>query len=185
MRLTRNTLGSVIGLVAALALALPGGSPAAAAPAAPEAGTASEARAASEPPAAAAVEATDAAGGVAAGATRAVTTTWTLVDFGPGQEQRICTPPNFARPNLYFFVILDGTWSTPIHYGLSDLPAGSQALTGGLVGPGSGDGHRVNAFAAFHLAATPVGRYTSTLWASDGVVTQTATVIIDVKENCY
>lgn len=179
MRLTRNILGSVIGLVAALALVLPGGSPAAAAPTAPEAPTAA---------AGVAVEATDAAdetaSRTAAGATRVVTTTWTLVDFGPGQEQRICTPPNLAR-FLYFFVILDGTWSTPIHYGLSDLPAGSEALTGGVVGPGSGDGHTVQAFATFHLGPTPVGRYTPTLWASDGVVTQTVTVIIDVKESCY
>lgn len=111
--------------------------------------------------------------------------TWTLVDFGPGQEQRICTPPDFARPNLYFFVILEGTWSTPIHFGLSNLPAGSEALTGWPIEPGSGDGHTVLRFAAFHLAASPVGRYTPTLWASDGVVTQTATVIIDVKSSCY
>lgn len=111
-----------------------------------------------------------------------VPTTWELVDFDP--HQRICTPANFARNGLYFMVSIDGTWSTPITSGVTDLPPGAAAIPNAYIPPGSGDYGQVLNLAPFSVAATPAGRYHSLLWASDGTVTQTVPVIIDFQDRC-
>ncbi|WP_159079156.1 DUF5980 family protein [Plantactinospora sp. BC1] len=153
MRPTRSVLRLVIGVAAVLALALTGGSPAAAATSPSTTGS-------------------------------TVSATWELVDYDPNRPQRICTPSDFARAGLYFLVSINGTWSTPITSGVANLPPGAAPTPNGFIPPGSSDRGRVLSAAPFSVASTPVGRYHSVLWASDGRVTQTVPVIIDFQERC-
>ncbi|MEQ4303092.1 DUF5980 family protein [Plantactinospora sp. B6F1] len=123
-------------------------------------------------------------GGAAASAAPAPTTTgtppsWTLVDVG----QRLCATPDDPR-TLYFFVVLDGTWSVPITASYTGMPAGTEVYSPLVAQPGSGDGHRVQIWAAFRLNGAPLGRYVPKLWAADGVVTQSVPVVLDIRSWC-
>ena len=105
--------------------------------------------------------------------------TWTLADG----EQRLCVTPNDPR-GLYYFVILDGTWSAPITAGYTGMPDGVKVYSPAPLPPGSGDGHRVQTAPGFRVNGVALGRYTPGLWATDGTVTQSLSVVLDVQSSC-
>ncbi|MEU7751874.1 DUF5980 family protein [Micromonospora sp. NPDC049101] len=111
--------------------------------------------------------------------TTATPSTWTLVDL----PQRICATPDDPR-TLYYFVVLDGTWSAPISVGYTGMPDGTEVYSPLTALPGSGDGHTVQVLAAFRLHDAPLGRYVPQLRATDGVVTQSVPVVLDIRSSC-
>jgi hypothetical protein len=114
-----------------------------------------------------------------AATTKDTPTTWTLLDLG----QRLCASPNDPRV-LYYFVVLDGTWSVPITAGYTGMPDGTDVFSPLTAQPGSGDGHHVQIWAAFRLSGATPGRYVPNLWATDGAVTQSVPVILDIQSTC-
>jgi hypothetical protein len=123
---------------------------------------------------------------------------WTLVQVFP---RPICgSYRDGSTPNrtVWILLTLSGTWTRPVAFGLKNRPPGSTIVRTTFVNgnpvpyqpiaPGSGDGSggalgRVEV--TYHLGTTPPGTYTATLWASDGVVTQTLPVTLVVKmEKC-
>ncbi|WP_420116784.1 DUF5980 family protein [Micromonospora sp.] len=121
------------------------------------------------------------AGGSPAAASPAPVTssTWTLTEL----PQRICATPDDPRA-LYFFVVLDGTWTTTITAGYTGMPAGTEVYSPQSTPPGSGDGHVVQILAAFRLHSAPIGHYVPLLHASDGTVTQSVPVTLDIQSSC-
>lgn len=109
--------------------------------------------------------------------------TWTLVD----DHQSICYffPQGTADTN-YYGVWIQGRWTRPIAVGVSHLPAGAQTWTfSAPIPPGSSDGIGGLADVAVQLpATTPPGSYTARLWASDGTVTETVPVVLQVQSRC-
>lgn len=123
-------------------------------------------------------------GGTQAAATPATTTTdtsatWTLVEL----PQRLCATPDDPR-TLYFFVVLDGTWSAPISVGYTGMPDGVEVYSPLTALPGSGDGHVVQVLAAFRLSDVAPGRYVPRLQATDGTDTQSVPVTLDIGSPC-
>ncbi|MDT0441711.1 DUF5980 family protein [Streptomyces johnsoniae] len=110
--------------------------------------------------------------------------TWTLVDY-PGHPQRICVHPERGWPRTYVGLPISGYWDTRIDGEVRNLPPGSYS-NGGAVHPGDWDEDRQKFIGLVHvsIAPTPVGEYVAELWASDGTDTQTAPVVISVKEDC-
>lgn len=104
---------------------------------------------------------------------------WTLVDL----PQRICATPDDPR-TLYYFVVLDGTWSTAIAVDYTGMPAGVEVYHPLTALPGSGDGHVVQVLAAFRLSDVAPGRYVPQLRATDGSVTQNVPVVLDIRTSC-
>lgn len=147
MKLSRTTRRiTTTTALAAMLLALVGGTPVAAAPATTATGT---------------------------------TSTWTLVNL----PQRICATPDDPRA-LYYFVVLDGTWSSTITASYTGMPAGTEVYSPQTTPPGSGDGHIVQILAAFRLYGAPLGHYVPQLRATDGTVTQSAPVTLDIQSSC-
>ncbi|GAB3805189.1 hypothetical protein GCM10027605_30720 [Micromonospora zhanjiangensis] len=105
--------------------------------------------------------------------------TWKLVPL----EQRICATPDDPR-TLYYFVVLDGTWSAPITADYAGMPAGVEVYSPLTALPGSGDGHYVQILAAFRLNGVAPGRYVPRLRVTDGTVTQSAPVVLDIRASC-
>lgn len=169
---SRTALRIAATAVVTTMLALGGNVSAAAAPA-----TAAEAPTAAKT--STAVKATTAAKAATA-TTGAASSTWTLVDW----QQRLCATPNDPRL-LYFFVGLEGTWSVPITAGYTGMPAGTDVLYDPwTVEPGSADGHHVQVWAVFRLSGAPLGRHVPSIWATDGIVTQSVPVILDIRSTC-
>lgn len=112
----------------------------------------------------------------AAGTTSAAT--WQLTGIG----QRICIPAGQSWWT-YFWITIDGDWSTPIEVGARDLPAGTTtSLPHAPIPPGSSDGHTALNLIAMTLPPLPFGVYRPELTASDGVETQSVPVTIEVQE---
>ncbi|MGC4816566.1 DUF5980 family protein [Micromonospora sp. DT63] len=105
--------------------------------------------------------------------------TWTLVDL----PQRLCATPDDPR-TLYFFVVLDGTWSAQLAVGYTGMPDGVEVYSPLTVPPGSGDGHLVQSLAAFRVSGVTPGRYVPQLGVTDGAVTQSAPVVLDIRSSC-
>ncbi|MET8043319.1 DUF5980 family protein [Micromonospora sp. NPDC005215] len=114
----------------------------------------------------------------AASPTRTPAATWTLTSVG----QRICIPADQSW-FTYFWITIDGTWSTPIEVGARNLPPGTTtSLPHAPIPPGSSDGHTVLNLVAMTLPPLPFGIYQLELTASDGVRTQSVPVTIQVQE---
>jgi hypothetical protein len=111
--------------------------------------------------------------------TAGTSSTWTLVDL----PQRICAPPDDPR-TLYYFVVLDGTWSAPISVDYTGMPNGVEVYSPLTALPGTGDGHVVQVLAAFRLSGVAPGHYVPQLRASDGSVTQGVPVVLDIQTSC-
>ncbi|MEU8112905.1 DUF5980 family protein [Micromonospora sp. NPDC048947] len=105
--------------------------------------------------------------------------TWTLVDL----PQRLCATPDDPRA-LYYFVVLDGAWSAPVTADYTGMPVGVEVYSPLTALPGSGDGHVVQILAAFRLSGVAPGRYVPQLRVTDGAVTQSAPVVLDVRSSC-
>ncbi|GAB3444455.1 DUF5980 family protein [Actinophytocola sediminis] len=110
--------------------------------------------------------------------------TWEI--HHPGDPQRMCTNPGSGFTHSYFLLVVKGTWSTNVDYGIRNLPSGSTG-TSYHIPPGSNypqpDGAiLVNGFiqVAVHTN-NPVGTYNAEIWASDGTVTQTEPVEIVIS----
>ncbi|MEU1885035.1 DUF5980 family protein [Micromonospora rifamycinica] len=116
---------------------------------------------------------------VAASPAPVSSSTWTLEDL----PQRICAIPDDPRA-LYFFVVLDGTWTTTITAGYTGMPAGTEVYSPQSTPPGSGDGHVVQILAAFRLHSAPLGHYVPLLQVTDGTTTQSVPVTLDIKSSC-
>ncbi|MDY7091079.1 MAG: DUF5980 family protein [Actinomycetota bacterium] len=112
-------------------------------------------------------------------ATASGTSTWTLVDLG----QRLCASPTDPRM-LYFFVALEGTWSRPITTDYVGMPEGTVVNPARAAEPGSADGHHIQIWSTFRLHDVAVGAYTVELRASDGVVTQSTPVALNIQTYC-
>lgn len=123
-------------------------------------------------------------GGTPASAVPATTTTgtpstWTLQDWG----QWICATPDDPR-TLYYFVGFEGTWSVPIVASYTGMPEGTKVYGPLVAQPGSGDGQHVQIWATFRLNDAAPGRYLPRIWATDGIVTQSAPVTLDINPGC-
>jgi hypothetical protein len=105
--------------------------------------------------------------------------TWTLLQF----NQQVCSQPG-GWPGTYVLATLKGSWSKTVRTGIRNLPPGSSSLGGSSIPPGSNDGERVLSLIHLSIAPTPVGVYHAEVWASDGKVTQTDSVTINVRERC-
>lgn len=116
---------------------------------------------------------------VSAAPATGTTSAWTLVDL----PQRICATPDDPRA-LYYFVVLDGTWSSTITAGYTGMPVGTEVYSPQSTPPGSGDGHVVQILAAFRLHGAPLGHYVPQLQATDGTVTQSVPVTLDIRSSC-
>ncbi|GAA4461527.1 DUF5980 family protein [Phytohabitans houttuyneae] len=105
-------------------------------------------------------------------------TTWQLASIG----QRICIPAGESWWT-YFWITIDGQWSTPIEVGARNLRAGTTtSLPHAPIPPGSSDGHVALNLIAMTLPPLPFGVYQPELTASDGTVTQSVPVTIQVQE---
>ncbi|MEV0732968.1 DUF5980 family protein [Polymorphospora sp. NPDC050346] len=103
---------------------------------------------------------------------------WRLTDIG----QRICIPAGQSWWT-YFWITIDGEWSTPIEVGARNLPSGTTtSLPHPPIPPGSSDGHNALNLIAMTLPPLPFGVYRPELTASDGVQTQSVPVTIQVQE---
>lgn len=115
----------------------------------------------------------------AASGTATSTATWRLTGIG----QRICIPADESWWT-YFWITIDGEWSTAIEVGARNLPAGTTtSLPHAPIPPGSSDGHHALNLIAMTLPPLPFGVYQPELTASDGVETQSVPVTIQVQEN--
>ncbi|SEG97795.1 hypothetical protein SAMN05444920_11162 [Nonomuraea solani] len=112
--------------------------------------------------------------------TPAAATTWELRDV----EQRMCVTSDFGHPNTYFVAPVFGSWTTTIRTGIQKMPPGSSSLGGSVIPPGSNYGSVIIGFVHISIAPAPVGVYIAEVWASDGVVTQTVPVRINVQVRC-
>ncbi|MBQ0826605.1 DUF5980 family protein [Streptomyces tagetis] len=110
----------------------------------------------------------------------ASTATWTL----EAQGQRICVSPQYGHPNTYALAPVSGTWSAPITTGVRNLPPGSSSVGGTTIPPGTNDPHHVNGFVGLSIAPAPAGEYTAEIWATDGTVTQTDSLLIVFRAGC-
>lgn len=105
--------------------------------------------------------------------------TWQLTNIG----QRICIPADQSWWT-YFWITIDGEWSTPIEVGARNLPAGTTtSLPHVPIPPGSSDGHTALNLIAMTLPPLPFGIFQPELTASDGVETQSVPVTIQVQES--
>ncbi|MDW5325820.1 DUF5980 family protein [Plantactinospora sp. KLBMP9567] len=103
---------------------------------------------------------------------------WQLTNIG----QRICIPAGESWWT-YFWITIDGEWSTPIEVGARNLPAGTTtSLPHAPIPPGSSDGHTALNLIAMTLPPLPFGVYQPVLTASDGLQTQRVPVTIQVQE---
>ncbi|WP_422735038.1 DUF5980 family protein [Micromonospora sp. WMMD729] len=64
------------------------------------------------------------------------------------------------------------------------MPAGVEVYHPLTALPGSGDGHVVQVLAAFRLSGVASGRYVPQLRATDGSVTQSVPVVLDIRTSC-
>ena len=101
---------------------------------------------------------------VAARSTTA-TATWQPIDY----HQRTCYVSTRGGTS-YYGIWISGTWRHRISVGADDLPTGGSYYTSyAPIPPGSSDGVGSLAYVAVVLpVGAAVGRYTSSLWASDG-----------------
>ncbi len=110
---------------------------------------------------------------------------WNLAAEG----QRICMHPDHGWPRTYAFATVEGTWDTPIEYGIRELPPGSSGV-GGTLEPGTNErdpddgGLPVNGWLDLRIAPAPAGEYTAEVWASDGKETQTDSLLLVLREGC-
>ncbi|MDT0394415.1 MULTISPECIES: DUF5980 family protein [Streptomyces] len=113
--------------------------------------------------------------------------TWTLEAEG----QRICVEAGYGWPNTYAFAPVSGTWSAPIRTGVRGLPPGSTSQGGSTIAPGTNErdpvdhGLVVNGWLQLSIAAAQAGEYTAEIWATDGTETQTDSLLIVFKDECY
>ncbi|WP_146164217.1 DUF5980 family protein [Pseudosporangium ferrugineum] len=104
---------------------------------------------------------------------------WTLMDF----DQRLCAEADNSRMN-WVFVSLAGEWTSTVTFGMSGLPEGSTVLPADPVPAGSNDGVKVLGLVRVALPALPAGTGTASLWATDGVETQSVDVPLRAVERC-
>ncbi|TDD05531.1 hypothetical protein E1292_16780 [Nonomuraea deserti] len=129
--------------------------------------------------------------GAAAGAalalsstTPASASTWELKH----SHQKICVQTNYSH-STYLIAAVVGSWSTTIHMGMKNLPAGSTNESAPIP-PGSNytdpeDGSTtINGWIGLTFPPLPVGTYESQLAASDGTRTESNPVTINVKAWC-
>jgi hypothetical protein len=116
---------------------------------------------------------------VAASATTTSTASWRLTNIG----QRVCIPTGESWWT-YFWITIDGEWSTPIEVGARNLPAGTTtSLPHAPIPPGSSDGATALNLIAMTLPPLPRGIYQPELTASDGTQTQSVPITIQVQEH--
>ncbi|MFK3983750.1 DUF5980 family protein [Micromonospora sp. NPDC050397] len=105
-------------------------------------------------------------------------TGWQLTGVG----QRICIPADESWWT-YFWIMIDGEWSTAIEVGARNLPAGTTtSLPHAPIPPGSSDGRHALNLIAMTLPPLPHGVYQPELTATDGVQTQSIPVTIQVQD---
>ena len=107
-------------------------------------------------------------------------TRWQLVDY----QQSACF--SSSATTAYYGIWIKGRWTRPIDIGISNLPSGGTYWTSyAPIPPGSSDGVYSLAYVGVQIpSTTPVGIYTASLWASDGRVTQSVPVTLEVKTRC-
>ena len=105
---------------------------------------------------------------------------WQLVDY----QQSACFSPSVTT--AYYGIWIRGRWTRPIDIGISNLPSGGTYWTSyAPIPPGSSDGIYSLAYVGVQIpSTTPVGTYTASLWASDGRVTRSVPVTLDVRTRC-
>jgi hypothetical protein len=105
---------------------------------------------------------------------------WRLVDY----QQSACFSPSVTT--AWYGIWIKGRWTRPIDIGISNLPSGGTYSTSyAPIPPGSSDGVYSLAYVGVQIpSTTPVGTYTASLWASDGRVTRSVPVTLDVRTRC-
>lgn len=113
-----------------------------------------------------------------AAASGATTSTWQLTDNG----QKICIPAGKTWWT-YFWITIDGHWTTPIEVGARNLPPGTvTSLPHSALPPGSSNGRTALDLIEMTLPPLAHGVYQPELTASDGVQTQSVPVTIQVQD---
>jgi hypothetical protein len=105
---------------------------------------------------------------------------WRLVDYA----QKACFDANVH--DAYYGVYIEGRWRSPIDVGANGLPAGgSYTTTYAPIPPGSSTGEYSLAYVHVVLSPTPpLGRYTASMWGSDGRITRQVPIVMDVRPRC-
>jgi hypothetical protein len=113
-------------------------------------------------------------------ATDARPRTWTLENY----HQSGCFSSNVH--DHYFGVYIDGRWRRQIDVGAANLPAGGTYDTSyAPIPPGSSNGEYTLAYVHVTLRSTqPLGTYRGSMWASDGRITQSVPITMEVKSSC-
>jgi len=106
---------------------------------------------------------------------------WNLVQMFPGTICGSYRNGSTPAPTIWILISLSGTWTSPVNYGIRNLPPGSTLVRTTFVNgnpapyqpvpPGSGDGSggaRGRLEVTYHRGSTPPGTYQALLWAKDG-----------------
>ncbi|MEP7292797.1 MAG: DUF5980 family protein [Chloroflexota bacterium] len=119
---------------------------------------------------------------------------WELVQSFPGTKCMTYRDGGIPQPTLWLLIDLSGSWTSPVEFGIRDLPEGmlvsrSTFVNGNPapyqpIAPGSGDG-ALPALGRVELTSqiksVPTATYTATLWANDGTTERTSPVTIVVQ----
>lgn len=123
---------------------------------------------------------------------------WSLVQMFPGTVCASYKMGNTPTPTVWILINLSGTWTSPVNFGIRNLPPGATLVRTTFVNgnpapyqaipPGSGDGSggaRGRVEVTYHQSSTPTGTYQATLWAKDNNTEKTLPVTLVVKnEKC-
>lgn len=123
---------------------------------------------------------------------------WNLVQMFPGTVCASYKLGNTPAPTVWILINLSGTWTSPVNFGIRNLPPGATLVRTTFVNgnpapyqaisPGSGDGSggaRGRVEVTYHQGSTPTGTYQATLWAKDSSTEKTLPVTLVVKnEKC-
>ncbi|MFC5818760.1 DUF5980 family protein [Nonomuraea harbinensis] len=119
-----------------------------------------------------------------AGSTPASAATWDLMG-----ENQICIQRGHSYWT-YFVAAVVGSWSSPVHVTVENLPPGAVVTQADEIPPGSNHtssngSTTINGWVFAEFDPLPIGVYTAQLTASDGTRTLSNPITISVKERCY
>jgi len=123
---------------------------------------------------------------------------WNVVQLFPGAVCGSYRNGSTPTPAVWILIGLSGTWTSPVNFGIKNLPPGATLVRTTFVNgepapyqpiaPGSSDGSggalgRLEI--TYHQGTTPPGSYAATIWAKDNSTAKTIPVTLVVKnEKC-
>jgi len=120
---------------------------------------------------------------------------WNLVQMFPGAVCGSYRNGSTPTPTVWILVSLAGSWTSPINFGIRNLPPGATLVRTTFVNgnpapyqaipAGSSDGSggaRGRLEITYHQGTTAPGSYAATLWAKDNSNEKTLPVTLVVKD---